>query len=65
MVADRIFPQGTQKIYLEEFMAGARAEADLRSQLGFGKDRVGKLSKFVSNAIENAKYYDAVAAVKF
>lgn len=65
MVAESNFPAGVAKIHLAEFMAGARTVAVLRSQLGFGKDRIEKLSKFVSIVIENAKYYNAVAAARF
>jgi hypothetical protein len=56
---------GVRKSTIESSMKRSQCVGVLRSQVGFGHDRPGKLTAFVESVIRHRKFYNLIAASKF
>jgi hypothetical protein len=56
---------GVRKSTIESSMKGSQCVGVLRSQVGFGHDRPGKLTAFVESVIRRKRFYNLIAASKF
>ena len=65
LVAESNFPGGVAKQRVEESIEGCQYVAVLRSQVPVGDDQPRKLNEFVNAVVENNRFYNLVAVVKF
>lgn len=65
MIADSNPPKGVAVRRLEDLMGDANCVAVLRTQLGFGSERVKKLNEFVAAVVKEAKLYNVAAVLNF
>jgi hypothetical protein len=56
---------GVRKSPVDQLIVGSRCIGVLRTQAGFGGDRVSKLRSFVETVLEHKKFYNIIAALKF